>query len=76
MNWSIDDTSPLLLALVIGTAFFAFVVSPLMPSLRLSSRSATPRAPRYLNLCGAGATPNIRRTPPHHQKPTHTLPSL
>lgn len=76
INWSLDDTALLVLALISGAALFAFVIAPLVPSLRLSSRSSTSRTTHYLNLCGTHATPNLRRTSSPPIKPTQTLSSL
>ncbi|MEQ1844453.1 MAG: hypothetical protein ABL983_02605 [Nitrospira sp.] len=77
MHWSLDVTSPIVLALLVGAAFFAFLVPPLFHALRHPSRLPARNAPRFLNLCGAHATPNSRRTlnSPTGHKDTHTLPS-
>lgn len=78
MHWSIDVNTLFVLAGVSGAALFAFLVPSLVHTLRLPSRSTAQHAPRYLNLSGAHATPNIRRTPhsSDHHEPSHTLPSL
>lgn len=80
MHWSLDVTSPIVLALLVGAAFVAFIVPPLIHALRHPSRSPARHAPHVLNLCGAHATPNSRRIPTSPTDPTghdasHTLPS-